>query len=210
MPKRSKHKPKSKSRSRFQRVLALIWKTIIGFSVIIGIIAIFLGWKSNVSITPSLATHSSNPLSAPFIVKNEGFFEIYDIEMAYYIRYLTGTAREGISKPLKIQNRLFLYEGVYIQTLRAGEQTTEFLRLDYFIPKLNIEAKRNIERIERIDEADIDFIISYKWSFLFNLHLDWKPFQNKQRFRFQGARDQRGYIRWIPVAASEKFGTQTQ
>ena len=166
--------------------LSLIWK-LIGIVVALMVLllltlpAINYTITRSVSVNPGVVVNSSDPFSALFELKNDGYVPISDVEYSYIIRDLDVGEVEHV-----LQN-IVLNESILIPVIKGHGSTT--INWDPLVASYGATS------------ADIEITVSYRWEWEW---WNWIPGgKNTQHYRFVTVQRPDGELVWTKRALSE-------
>ncbi len=172
----NKKKQAQSPKGRLKRVTATLVSVFLACLAIMGA---YYTLCPKISVTPSPLLESSNPFSAPFIVKNEGNLSLYSVSY----RLSSFKMRSIGNAKVNIPNGVDYSEKPLINILNSGEPTTISL------PDLSF-----FKFQEQIANIDVVFVIMYRPAF-------W-PLKTEKHFRFGLSKHPKSWT-WLPRSMSE-------
>lgn len=178
LTRREKH-PRNPAKSpkrgfaRVRWVAARTWAVVVSVGVVLGIVGFFFAYLSfvpYVSIAQSEPL-SADPFTAPFIVHNESFFSVYDVEVKCNIKNV-----EYVGENIRATDNKVTPVGHNIKEMVRGAKA--FVQCDdmrIFLP---------------IKRADVDVVVTYQPSFYMS--------PRTQSFTFNILRNSDGKYLWFP------------
>jgi hypothetical protein len=164
--------------SFFKSASQIVKRTWIPFSIlstIISIIGVF-SFIPKVDVSTAEPFEPNNPFSTPFIISNEGTFTISQIDFVCDVVKVQAAYNNSMSKN-KIENFT-----PTISSLKAGMKET------VFCPEV-----AGIFPRDRYEKAELEMKVTFNaW---------WIPVNQVKTFRFIGAKNTKGEIKWIPKRA---------
>jgi len=174
IPKENKDNASESRRSWPKRVLQTIGKTILT------LLAIWGAWVTlnpRVFVYPDVAIDPNNPGNTPFVVHNQGYLSIHDVNFSCPMKYLTfpGDIRAIAEVPY---DNSFSTPQQVAKVIAPGEQYTILL------PFIFMEHNK-------IEESDIAIEVTFK-------PIKWLPWRCKTKHRFVSAQSKDGQWHWFP------------
>lgn len=179
--KRKKHKitqkPKrnqNSEKSLFKKVSISILKIIAGISVVINL---WIFFKPNISIEPTIPLDQNNPLHTPFSVCNNSYFSIYDVKVGCAPRYVRSSNYVDVASYYNdFSSEIFKTDHI-AKKIKPGERYTQK------VPLISLKGLS-------AEYADIAIIATFRYPLFC-------PIRHKIKYRFVTITSDEGISYWV-------------
>jgi hypothetical protein len=154
------------------------WKLLVSLFSLLAIASGILALLPRPSVTASEFIKANEPFSTPFVISNESYLPIHDVNYKCAIRHYR--ASDG--------GNIIAYEGGIVPSgfvlpeMSPGESTT-------------VSCPFPFKGWEPVVSAGFDFVLEYRPDFL--------PWAQEKRFRFETGWDKDGSLKWYSRSMSE-------
>lgn len=179
---RQARRQRRRQRRRRRKLVAAFLLTALG--VFGSLATLYVFFLPRLAVGPSSSLSPSSPFATPFVLTNDGYLPIYDVDFScvpYSIARSTGE--------LRFENVEMIGPTPHPRVVESGEKvtTTCYVMFDFE---------------SGTDSADVSILVRYK---PFGI-----PWRQEKRFRFAAMRDSSGNPHWFPKALSEPQGDTPQ
>lgn len=149
------------------------WRGLVGVSVLFSILSSLFFLPPRLSIEPGATVEKLNPFYTPFILANQGYFDLLDMEFTCGL----GSVVLRDNQVPSISNIGFQIGGTEVPLLGPGKSTS-------------IPFNRIFNKDMHIESADITVAVSYRYSWFPYVFTDTQAFKTRLNYS--------GELLWVP------------